>query len=223
MSTETAEAPVGQSDNTSNLASEVERLRRHNQELLDEKAKLKSKRETEAQELERLRKLESDREEARLLEAGNFTEAKNKLQQQYDTDTAALRAENEQLKAKIRDLELLSPASRALSAVVHDPDDVFKTGRLTVDQIEASPDGPVVVNGLTRTPIDEWARTNLPAHYLKAPKPSGSGAPVGRMASIDPGERNPFTKEHFNLTEQARLFEADRAKYDALKAAAVGR
>lgn len=223
MSTETADAPVEQSATTSaaQLAAEVERLRAKNTELLTEKKALKESRTAEQSELDRLRKLEQDREEAKLLEQGNFTEAKTKLQTQFDDAQKAWAAEREQLKAKIRDLELISPASRALAAVCHDPDDVFKTGRLTVDQIESTPDGPVVVNGLERTPIDAWAKANLPQHYLKAPKPSGSGAPASRSVSVDPGERNPFSRDYFNLTEQARLFDTDPARYQALKAAAA--
>jgi len=224
MSTETAGLSVEESATPSaaELAAEVERLRQYTKTLASEKKDLKEKRSTEQAELERLRKIEADLEEAKLLEQGNFTEAKTKLQNQYDTEKAAWTAEREQLQARIRDLELLTPASSALASVVHDPEDVFKTGRLTADQIESTPDGPVVVDGLTRTPIAEWAKVKLPAHYLKVPRAAGSGAPTGKQltAADLAGVKNPFTAEHFNLTEQGRLQKTDPARYYSLKAAA---
>lgn len=224
MSEETAAAPVEQAaaPSAAELAAEVERLRQHNERLLNEKKTIKDSRSADQAELERLRKIEADLEEAKLLEQGNFTEAKTKLQQQYDTEKAAWAAEREQLQSRIRDLELLTPASTALAAVVHDPEDVFKTGRLTAEQIESTPDGPVVVDGLTRTPIAEWAKAKLPAHYLKAPRAAGSGAPAGRQitAADLSGIKNPYSKEHFNLTERARLEKTDPPRAAALKAAA---
>ncbi|MGA1709423.1 MAG: hypothetical protein ACO4CI_12135 [Phycisphaerales bacterium] len=98
---------------------------------------------------------------------------------------------------------------------------VLKT-KLTADQIERDADGTVVVvNGYQRTPVAEWAKTNLPAWMQKQPKPQGSGAPSGRATSdIPPGTKNPFAPESFNLTEQSRLYRVDRGLYDRLKAAA---
>jgi len=221
MSTETAEAPVEQSATPSaaDLAAEIERLRLHNEKLLTEKKAIKEGRTAEQQELDKLRKESQDRENAKLEEKGEFTTLREKLQTQFDDAQAAWAKEREQLQHRIRDLELLTPASTALASVVHDPDDVFKTGRLTAEQIETSADGPVVVDGLTRTPIADWAKANLPQHYLKAPRPSGSGAPAGRMASITPGERNPYSQDHFNMTEQGRLEKVNPAKATAFKAA----
>jgi hypothetical protein len=42
---------------------------------------------------------------------------------------------------------------------------------------------------------------------------SGSG-------EVPIGTKNPFSREHFNLTEQSRLFKTDRDLYERLKAAA---
>ena len=93
----------------------------------------------------------------------------------------------------------------------------------TGDQPIANEDGSVVVvDGYTRTPILDWARTSLPQYRLKAPKPSGTGAPVGRSAGGDlpAGQKNPFHKDSFNLTEQARLVRNDPDLANRLRQAA---
>jgi hypothetical protein len=55
----------------------------------------------------------------------------------------------------------------------------------------------------------------------KQPKPQGSGAPSGGVSSSIPtGMSNPFSRESFNLTEQARLFRTDRDLYERMKATA---
>jgi len=116
------------------------------------------------------------------------------------------------------ELELVAPAVTALVEIVHDPDMVLKT-KLTSDQIEREADGTVVVvDGYQRTPVAEWAKT-LPAWMQKQPRPQGSGAPSGQASSSVPtGMKNPFNRETFNLTEQARLFKTDRDLYDRMKA-----
>jgi hypothetical protein len=146
-------------------------------------------------------------EQAKLEAEGNFAELRLQLQQQYDNDTAALKREIERLQARIRDLELISPASSELSKIVHDPDDVFATGKLKPEQIEHGASGPVVVNGLERIPIADWARQNLPKHYLKEPPARGTGAPAGGSISgaLPTGTNNPWVRASYNLTEQDRL------------------
>jgi hypothetical protein len=54
----------------------------------------------------------------------------------------------------------------------------------------------------------------------KQPRPQGSGAPSATSSAPLTGIKNPFAKESFNLTEQARLYRADPEMYERLKAAA---
>ena len=214
--TTTTAAPGG--DDAAQLRESIAKLEAKNRELKAEKDRLRAS----ATELEELRAFRAEQERQQLESRGQYDQARQQLQQQYDTDTAALRQQVEQLQGRIRELELVMPASSTLASVVHDPEDVWKTGRLRPDQIEATPDGPVVVDGLTRTPIADWARSNLPAHYLKAPRPQGTGAPAGsgQPVAVPAGMKNPFSREHFNLTEQANLYRTNPALYAQLKAAA---
>ena len=211
------------SDELQTLRASIQKLEEKNRELKREKDAAK----TAAAEAEELRRYKYQTEQQKLESEGSYNEAKAKLQEQYDRDTGALKTRIEELEAKVKDLELITPAASVLATLVHDPDDVFKTGRLKPDQIEAGPNGPVVVNGLERIPLADWAQTNLPRYFLKAPAPRGTGAPASRgggaqgLAGADPDLRF-FTKEGFNLTEQNRIFRTDRARYDQLKDAVKG-
>ena len=215
-------APVEQSVDTSELKTELETMRRKNVELLDEykKAVAKAKAVPDGVDVQELLDFKAKAEQADLEKQGKYGEARQALEQQFREATAEKDKRISELEARVRELELITPAVSALADVVHDPDLILKT-KLTGEQIEREPDGTVVVvDGYQRTPVSEWAKT-LPAWMQKQPKPQGSGAPSGRATSDSvAGVKNPFSKETFNLTEQSRLFKTDRDMYERLKNAA---
>ena len=217
-------APVEQSSpDTSALQAEIEALRRKNTELLDEKKKLAKKvpELPDGVDVQELLAFKQRAEQAELEQQGNYSEARQKLEQQYREREGTLQQRLETLEAENRELKLIGPAVAALADTVHDPDEVIRL-RLKPEQIEREPDGTVVVvDGYQRTPINDWAKTSLPQYRLKAPKPQGTGAPVGRSSGELPaGTKNPFVRESFNLTEQARIYKTDPELYARLKAAA---
>ena len=215
-------APVEQSVDTSELKTELESMRRKNAELLDEykKAKAQAKAVPDGVDVQELLDFKAKAEQADLEKQGKYGEARQALEQQFREATAEKDKRISELEARVRELELITPAVSALADVVHDPDLILKT-KLTSEQIERESDGTVVVvDGYQRTPVGEWAKT-LPAWMQKQPKPQGSGAPSGRATSDSvAGVKNPFSKETFNLTEQSRLFKTDRDMYERLKNAA---
>jgi len=215
-------APVEQSVDTSELKTELESMRRKNAELLDEykKAKAQAKAVPDGVDVQELLDFKAKAEQADLEKQGKYGEARQALEQQFREATAEKDKRISELEARVRELELITPAVSALADVVHDPDLILKT-KLMSEQIEREPDGTVVVvDGYQRTPVGEWAKT-LPAWMQKQPKPQGSGAPSGRATSDSvTGVKNPFSKETFNLTEQSRLFKTDRDMYERLKNAA---
>jgi hypothetical protein len=217
-------APVEQSSpDTSALQAEIEALRRKNTELLDEKKKLAKKvpELPDGVDVQELLAFKQRAEQAELEQQGNYSEARQKLEQQYREREGTLQQRLEALEAENRELKLIGPAVAALADTVYDPDEVIRL-RLKPEQIEREPDGTVVVvDGYQRTPINDWAKTSLPQYRLKAPKPQGTGAPVGRSSGELPaGTKNPFARESFNLTEQARIYKTDPELYARLKAAA---
>jgi hypothetical protein len=171
--------------------------------------------------VEELLEFKRQAEQSKLEAEGKYTEARQALEQQFREAASEKDQRIADLEAKVRELELISPAVSALADIVHDPDLVLKT-KLQADKIEREADGTVVVvDGYERTPVTEWAKATLPAWMQKAPKPQGSGAPAGRgTTEIPAGVKNPFMPESFNLTEQSRLFKTDRDLYDRMKAAA---
>jgi hypothetical protein len=217
MSDDTTATPPSNDAELEALRQSVAKLETKNRELKAEKDRAKEA----AAEVEALRQFKEQHEQQQLEAQGNYGEARQKLQDQFD---AAVKARDETittLEARIRELEVMTPAFSALADIVHDPQLVISS-KLSAQQIEREADGTVVVvDGLQRTPVADWAR-NLPAWMLKAPKPQGTGAPAGNRGSSDvpAGMQNPFSKEHFNLTEQGRLFKVNPALYEQLKAAA---
>lgn len=218
---QTAESAVPAVDAQA-LQRSVEALEKKNQELIAElrAAKAKAPKIPEGVNIDELVEFKRKSEQTELERQGKYQEARQALEQQYREATTEKDQRISELESKVRELELVIPAATALSEIVHDPDLVLKT-KLKVDQIEREPDGTmVVVDGYQRVPVQEWAK-NLPNWMQKQPKPQGSGAPTGSSnRDLPPNTANPFARETFNLTEQARLFRTDRDLYERLKTAA---
>lgn len=216
--------PTPPSVSADDAREQIEALKRKNQELLDEKRRLKDKASAvpDGVDVQELLRFKEETERKQHESKGDYEAARKQLQEQYDRDIAARDARITELEAKVRDLELITPAASALSSLVHEPQDVFATGRLKPEMLEQGADGPVVVNGLERTPLADWAKQHLPQYMLKAPRPQGSGAPVGggTVQADLAGQKNPFTKEHFSLAEQGRLMRSNRLLYEQMKKAA---
>ena len=207
---------------TDAMQRSIEALERKNSELITElrAAKSKASKVPDGVNVDELLEFKRTHEQQQLEQQGNYTEARQALEQQYREATAQKDQRIESLEAKVRELELIAPAVTALAEIVHDPDLVLRS-KLSADKIEREPDGTVVVvDGYQRTPVAEWAKT-LPSWMQKAPRPQGSGAPsAGSNAGQAPLGKNPFLPEAFNLTEQSRLYRTDRDMYDRMKAAA---
>lgn len=206
--------------NTEALQRSIEALERKNAELIAELRQAKKSKAPDGVNIDELLEFKRKAEQSQLEQQGNYTEARQALEQQYREATTQKDQRINELESRVKELELISPAVTALAEIVHDPDLVLKS-KLSPDQIERDADGTVVVvNGYQRTPVAEWAKT-LPAWMQKAPKPQGGGAPSGRATSEVPtGTVNPFARESFNLTEQSRLYRTNRDLYDQLKALA---
>jgi hypothetical protein len=220
--TQTQEPAATGGDNNDALQRSVEALERKNKELIAElRAAKKAPALPDGVDVNELLEFKRNHEQQQLESQGKYQEARQALEQQFREATAEKDQRIAALESRVRELELVTPAVTALADIVHDPDLVLKT-KLSADQIERDPDGTVVVvDGYQRTPVSEWAKT-LPAWMQKQPKPQGSGAPSAGASTggIPAGMANPFSRDSFNLTEQARLFRTDRDLYDRMKAAA---
>ena len=206
------------------LKAEVERLRKSNSEILDDykKAKANQKAVPPDVDVEALIAFKQKKEQEELEAKGRYEEATEKLATQYREAEQQQKQKIEQLLAEKRQLEVEAPAVTALADVVHDPQYVLS--RISKDQLAREADGTVViVDGYNRTPVKEWAMSQMPQWVQKNPRPQGGGATTTKIQTeFVATDKNPFAPDSFNLTEQARLYRTDINKYNMLKNAVTG-
>ena len=214
-------------DNSAEMAAlkaEVERLRKSNSEILDDykKAKEAAKAVPQDVDVNALIAFKQKKEQEELEAKGRYEEATEKLATQYREAEQQQKQKIEQLLAEKRQLEVEAPAVTALADVVHDPQYVLS--RISKEQLARETDGTVVVvDGYNRTPVKEWAVSQMPQWVQKNPRPQGGGATTTKVQTeFVSTDKNPFAKESFNLTEQARLYRTDINKYNMLKNAVTG-
>ena len=221
-----AEEPIKPNSpvDTAALIAEVEALRKSKAELLDDykKAKEAAKAVPQDVDVNALIAFKQKKEQEELEAKGRYEEATEKLAAQYRQAEESKNQRIQELEKRQRELEVEAPAVTALADVVHDPQYVLS--RLNKDQLSRDPDGTVVVvDGYNRTSVKDWAQQNMPQWVQKNPRPQGGGATTTKVtADVVTGESNPFARETFNLTEQARLYRTDINKYNMLKNAVSG-
>ena len=221
---EELEAPVEQpvNDETDKLKADLRVMKQKNAELLDEYKKISTqiKNVPEDVNIQELIDFKHNAEQSELEEKGRYSEARQKLETQFREKSAEKDKRIAELEARVRELELVSPAVSSLAELVHDPQLVLKNF-LPTEKIEVDNGIPVVVDGYERTPVGEWAKSKLPDYILKQPKPQGGGASANKGGSNDLPvgmKKNPF-EDGGNITEQMRLWRTDRDLYNRLKSA----
>ena len=214
-------------DNSAEMAAlkaEVERLRKSNSEILDDykKAKEAAKAVPQDVDVNALIAFKQKKEQEELEAKGRYEEATEKLAAQYRQAEEQQKQRIQELEARQRQLEVEAPAVTALADVVHDPQYVLS--RISKEQLARETDGTVVVvDGYNRTPVKEWAMSQMPQWVQKNPRPQGGGATTTKVQTeFVSTDKNPFAPDSFNLTEQARLYRTDINKYNMLKNAVTG-
>ena len=208
------------------LRESVRKLEANNKALMDQYAKAQEKAKALPPDVDvnALIAFKQQKEQEELEAKGRYEEAIAKQAQQYREAEEAKNKKIAELEARQRQLEVEAPAVTALADVVHDPQYVLS--RISKEQLSREADGTVVVvDGYNRTPVKDWAMTNMPQWVQKNPRPQGGGATTTKVQTefvTAAGEKNPFAKESFNLTEQSRLFKTDINKYNMLKNAVSG-
>ena len=207
------------------LKESVRKLEANNKALMDQYAKAQEKAKAIPPDVDvnALIAFKQQKEQEELEAKGRYEEAIAKQAQQYREAEEAKNKKIQELEARQRQLEVEAPAVTALADVVHDPQYVLS--RISKEQLSREADGTVVVvDGYNRTPVKEWAMSQMPQWVQKNPRPQGGGATTTKVQTefVTAGEKNPFAKESFNLTEQARLYKTDINKYNMLKNAVTG-
>ena len=181
------------------LLNRIEALDRKNKEILEEKRKFSKVEKTlqtlpDGVDVQALIDFKNKAEQQKLEEQGNYKEAIQKSEEQFRERSAAKDKEIEELKARVRELELVSPAIQALAEVTHNPKLVFDN--FLKGRTELKDGKPVVIDGYERHNVTEWAKNSLSkdhAYLLKNQPATGSGAPVARTGGtqVNTGEFDP--------------------------------
>ena len=158
--------------------------------------------------------------EQKELEAkGDYSKALESREGQFRDAVKEKDDKIKKLEAKIRDLELISPAMAALSNAVHDTD--YALEKLGKDKFEVAEDGSVVyVDEFSRMTIEEAVQKKLAANdrtkwVVKKPVARGSGAVGGGAVSgskISEGDLKYFLPETQNMDEQTRIYRQQGAE-----------
>jgi len=120
----------------------------------------------------------------------------HKVAQQQALAQATQRAQQMLITAEIK--------AQAAALGIVDPDAAAKLADLS--GVKVGDDGTV-------TGVREALEALLQAKpYLKASGPAKVGVPSNPAATTNTGEKNPWTKDHWNLTEQGRIYREDPAK-----------
>jgi hypothetical protein len=207
------------------LRESVRKLEANNKKLMDQyvKAQETAKAVPPDVDVNALIAFKQQKEQEELEAKGRYDEAIAKQAKQYRDAEESKNKKIQELEARQRQLEVEAPAVTALADVVHDPQYVLS--RISKDQLSREADGTVVVvDGYNRTPVKDWAMTKMPQWVQKNPRPQGGGATTTKVQTetVAVGEKNPFAKDSFNLTEQSRLYRTDINKYNMLKNAVSG-
>ncbi len=199
------------------LKRSIENLEKKNFELI---GKLKKKETPDVPaDYQELLDFKQKAEQKELEAKGDYTKALESREGQFREAVKEKDDKIKKLEAKIRDLELISPALAALSNAVHDTD--YALEKLGKDKFEVAEDGSVVyVDEFSRMTIEEAVQKKLAANdrtrwVVKKPVAKGSGAVGGGNVAggkISEGDLKHFLPETQNIDEQTRIYKQQGAE-----------
>jgi len=195
------------------LKQSIEGLEKKNFDLIGKMQRKELVNLNEPDDYEELKEFKRKVDQSELEAKGKYSEALQSREQQFRDAVKEKDSQIKSLEAKIKDLQLISPALSALSSAVHDTD--YALEKLGKDKFEISADGSVVyVDEFSRMTIEEAVQKKLAANektrwVVKKPAPRGGGASQGGMpagGSVDQGDLKHFLKGSENLSEQTRIY-----------------
>ena len=200
------------------LKQSIEGLEKKNFDLIGKMQRKELVNLNEPDDYEELKEFKRKVDQSELEAKGKYSEALQSREQQFRDAVKEKDSQIKSLEAKIKDLQLISPALSALSSAVHDTD--YALEKLGKDKFEISPDGSVVyVDEFSRMTIEEAVQKKLAANektrwVVKKPAPRGGGASQGGIStggSVDQGDLKHFLKGSENLSEQTRIYKQQGA------------
>lgn len=216
--------PAAPVDDLEALKASIAKLEAKNRELIGELRGKKAEPPAEVmQELEQLREMKRQQDQAQAEARGQYDEALKAHEQQFRDREAQLTARLQELEARLQHTQLDARVLSVLADRVHDPEAALQLMR---SSLQLNDRGEVIAkDGYDEMALDAFLERQQQARpwLFRQPKAQGSGAPAARTGGpVAPsGGKNPFSREHYSLTEQMRIYKADPALYDRLKAEAA--
>ena len=218
MSDENIQEPTAvDSSEVDALKRSIENLEKKNYELI---GKLKKKETPDVPaDYQELLDFKQKAEQKELEAKGDYSKALESRESQFRDAVKEKDDKIKKLEARIRDLELISPAIAALANSVHDTD--YALEKLGKDKFEVAEDGSVVyVDEFSRMTIEEAVQKKLASNdrtkwVVKKTVAKGSGAVGGGNVAggkISEGDLKYFLPETQNIDEQTRIYNQQGAE-----------
>jgi predicted transcriptional regulator len=201
------------------LKKSIEGLEKKNFDLIGKMQRKELVNLNEPDDYEELKEFKRQSEQKELEAKGEYSKALQSREEQFRDAVKGKDSQIKSLEAKIKDLQLISPALSALSNAVHDTD--YALEKLGKDKFEVAEDGSVVyVDEFSRMTIEEAVQKKLAASdktrwVVKKPVARGGGAsPAGSStgSGVDQGDLKHFLKGSENLSEQTRIYKQQGAE-----------
>lgn len=222
----------------SEARAEIERLRKHNETVLGEKKSVKSKYEgleTDYQSLlefkkaAELRELEEKKQYATALEKikGDYEQKIEAFKAQFTDSEKNLLTEKSKLESELNTYKLDLRVIDALGkAGAINPKQTLKLIKDNL-KLDSETGEPIAEDGFRKYSVDEYVtklKTEADYSYLFKSEAALKGSISRTTGNPSSGglENNPFTKEHWNLTQQGLLYQNNPKLYERLKAEANG-
>ena len=141
--------------------------------------------------------------------AGASDDLKAQIQTLQDENKTA----KEQYEAELKELTMTNAIKLALNGKVHDED--LASGLIDKAKLVLGDDGKVVGLDEQLTSLKESK-----AFLFKSEEEQQLGFQIGSNGQGNAVPNNPFSKEHWNLTEQGRLYKSNPDLYKSLMAQA---
>lgn len=159
---------------------------------------------------------ERDRQLADLKKAA---EGNEELRKQIEELQKANKAATEQYEAKLRDMSVTTAIKLAVAGQAHDPDIIVQLVDKSKIELDAA--------GNIKSGLDDQIKALRESKAFLFVEKDGSGAkfkgakpPEGGDKGGGGGQKNPWSREHFNLTEQGRILRENPELAKQLMAAA---
>lgn len=205
---------------------DIEGLTKNRDALKDEKLKAQQEKEALAKELEELKQSLELGKQKQAEDNGNIDELKQLHQAEIESLTKKHNGElkkltelNESQAKQLHDVIVVGGVTEALTKAGVMPE-FFDAAKalLLQNKAEIVEGKPMLGGKLLDDTVNEWASSDTGKHFIKANGNSGGGANPSN--GFNAGQKNPFSKEHFNATEQLKLQRDNPELANQLRAAA---